>query len=247
VLTISLPSALKFLLEQSTSVVLGALLSAGIAYTRWVTTRRLPARRMWRYAPGGDITVVAASTAVIDTGKYSRPTTGVGQIRALALLAPCLVRAYRQVDLEQIRLASEAPGRELEHDLLVLGGAKNNRVTRQLLERIPGLPFSAAGDVIAWEGVDFEGTTDGRGVTHDYGYVVRARNPFAADRRVVLIAGSHTYGTVAAARWFVEHGSERDLPADVAVLVEADVHEDGHVTVPRDVRMKELPVSAQPE
>ena len=222
------------------SLVAGGAATAGVGIARWLVFSRLPARRMWRYADGDRLSLIVASSAQVDTGKYSRPTTGIGQVRAMSLLVPSLARAYRKVDLEQVRLSSLTPGKDLEADLLVLGGAKNNEITRKLLAGIPGLPFSAPAEVISWSGTDYEGVVDGEMVTHDYGYVVRAPNPFAPSRRIVVIAGSHTYGVVAAARWLAESGAGRKVPADVAVLVEAEVLGDGHVAVPKVVHQVAL-------
>ncbi|MFJ4616950.1 hypothetical protein [Streptomyces sp. NPDC088812] len=72
------------------------------------------------------------------------------------------------------------------------------------------------------------------------GYVVRAPNPLNPAKRVVLVGGWSTYGTVAAARWLVESGDGRSLGADVAVLVEASVLRDGHVCAPRLLRQENL-------
>lgn len=218
---------------KAISLVAGSVVTTCVGVGRWLIFSRLPARRTWRYADGDKLTLVVASSAQVDTGKYSRPTTGIGQVRAMSLLVPSLARAYRKVDLEQVRLSARTPGKDLEADLLVLGGAKNNEITAKLLDRLPGLPFTAPGEVIQWDGVDYEGATTGQDVVHDYGYVVRAPNPFAPGRRVVVIAGSHTFGTVAAARWLADHGGDRDVPADVAVLVEAEVLADGHVAFPK--------------
>jgi len=195
---------------------------------------------MWRYRDGDRFSLIVASSAQVDTGKYLRPTTGIGQVRAMSLLVPSLTRAYRKVDLEQVQLSAVAPGRDLEADLLVLGGAKNNAVTARLLAHLPGLPFTSSDEAIVWQGVAFEGETSGPNVIRDYGYVVRAPNPFAPGRRVVIVAGSHTFGTVAAARWLVNHGGDRKLPADVAVLVESEVLNDGHVTAPKAIHQVAL-------
>ncbi|MFG3097539.1 hypothetical protein [Streptomyces sp. NPDC048202] len=222
------------------AAIVGSAVTASLGYARWQLSRRFPARRTWRYCSPNTLTVVVASSAHVHTGKYARPTTGIGQVRAMSLLVPSLSRAYRDVDLQQVRLSSTMPGKEIENDLLVLGGTKNNQIAEQLLDRIPNLPFQSLGEVIDWGGQHYEGHTDGQTVTKDYGYVVRARNPFSAGRRIVILAGSHTFGTVAAARWLLENGARRDLPTNVAVLVEADVFEDGHVAPPRQLEAVEL-------
>lgn len=225
---------------KAVSLAAGGVVATCAGYGRWLISRRLPARRMWRYRSGDKFTLIVASSAQVDTGKYVRPTTGIGQVRAMSLLVPSLARAYRKVDLEQVQLSAVTPGKDLEADLLVLGGAKNNAVTARLLDHLPGLPFTSPDDVIVWEGTSYEGVTNGPNVVRDYGYVVRAPNPFAPGRRVVIVAGSHTFGTVAAARWLAKHGGDRKLPADVAVLVESEVLNDGHVTAPKAIHQVAL-------
>lgn len=86
----------------------------------------------------------------------------------------------------------------------------------------------------------YESVTRGGVVRSDVGYIVRTENPFSSSHRVVLIGGAHTYGTVAAARWWVEHGRERTLPVDAAVLVEAEVVPGDHVAPPQMLHMAPL-------
>lgn len=222
------------------ALIAGSVVTAVVGLGRWLVFSLLPARRIWRYADGDRLTLIVSSSAFVDTGKYSRPTTGIGQVRAMSLLVPSLARAYRKVDLEQVRLSAVTPGKDLEADLLVLGGPKNNEIARKLLDRLPHLPFTVDDDVIDWGGQLYEGATSGPDVVRDFGYIVRAPNPFAPGRRIVLLAGSHTFGTVAAARWLAEHGAGRGIPADVAVLVASEVHPDGYVTVPKLVHQAAL-------
>lgn len=218
------------------SLTIGGLATTAVGFGRRYAFNKLPARRLWRYVDASNLTLIIASSAQVNTGKYTRPTTGIGQARAMSLIVPSLTRAYSDVDLQQVRLSAITPGKDLEADLLVLGGAKTNEITRKLIESIPNLPFTAPNEVITWDNTAYEGTTVNENVIHDYGYIVRAPNPFDLDRRVVILAGSHTFGTVAAARWLLLEGAKRNIPANVAVLVEADVLSDGHVTKPKLIR-----------
>ncbi|WP_103501588.1 MULTISPECIES: hypothetical protein [Streptomyces] len=222
--------------DQALSLVVGAALTAGAGYVRWLLVKRLPARRTWRFPDeAGRLVMVVSSSAEVDTGQYTRPTTGVGQVRAMSLLVPRLARAYREVDLQQVSLSERLPGRDLESDLLLLGGPKTNEITGRALAEIPGLPLTVSGNVITWDGSRHEGVVATERVVRDFGYVVRAPSPFAPGRRLVIVAGSHTFGTVAAARWLAERGGDRDVPENVAVLVEAPVLRDGHVGVPKEL------------
>ncbi|MGA4856632.1 hypothetical protein ACPCAB_08190 [Streptomyces koyangensis] len=228
-------------IEQAVSTVsgdafaafIGIITTAAVGGLRWQLHKRLPAKRMWRFSDARSLTLAIATSGEIDTGLYPRPTTGLGQVRAVALLAPSLTRAYRELDLEQLRLSATVRGDEFENDLVVLGGPKNNHVAEHILAHIPGIPLRVDQNLLFWEGEQYTGVVRDKKVLRDYGYVVRAPNPFASERRVVVIAGAHTYGTIAAARWMVESGGAREIPADVAVLVEAMVLDGGHVTRPK--------------
>lgn len=231
--------------SQIFSAVVAAVLTGIAGLARWAVFKRLPARRTWRYASADALSVVL-DTAHIDTGTYLRPVAGLGQIRSLALLVPSLTHAYRDLDLERVRLAEHLPGQELEQDLLVLGGPKNNEAARRMLEGLAEtLPFDLSGGVINWGGQAYSGEMANGQVERACGYVVRAPNPLNPARRVVLVGGWSTYGTVAAARWLAEQGAGRSLTADVAVLVEATVLPDSHVATPRLLRQSELRPSAQ--
>jgi hypothetical protein len=242
-------SAVSSVGQDLLSALVAAALTAGVATARWLLAKRFPARRMLRYSSGKNLTIIVSSSALVATGVYSRPVTGLGQLRALSLVAPHLPRAYRDFDLQRIKLSAEATGDDLENDLLVFGGPKTNAVAEKLLQALaPRLPLTVTGSVITWDGVPYDGEAKDEMVYHDYGYVVRAPNPFAAGKRVVVVAGSHTYGTVAAARWLVGDGGARKLPADVAVLVEANVLVGGHVMPPNLLQRARLaPAKALPD
>ncbi|MEU5929735.1 hypothetical protein ABZ817_40490 [Streptomyces antimycoticus] len=226
--------------SQVLSAVVAAVLTGIAGLVRWFVVRRMPARRIWRYLGASELSIVL-DTSHIDTGRYQRPVAGLGQVRALSVLIPSLTHAYRDLNLERVRLSAHLPGHEMEHDLLVLGGPKNNEAAHSILEAMAdALPFRLGGGAITWEGTAYTGdATDGE-VVRDCGYVVRAPNPLNSSKRVVLIGGWSTYGTVAAARWLAENGAHRSLAADVAVLVEASVLRDGHVSTPRLVRKTDL-------
>lgn len=226
--------------SQILSAAVAAVLTGIGTLVRWFVVKRLPARRTWRYLNAGGLSIVL-DTSYIDTGRYQRPVAGLGQVRALSVLVPSLTHAYRDLDLEKVRLSAHLPGSDMEHDLLILGGPKNNEAARRILEAMTeALPFRLGEGAITWEGTAYTGDAANGEVVRDCGYIVRAANPLNPDKRVVLIGGWSTYGTVAAARWLAESGASRSLPADVAVLVEASVLRDGHVSTPRVLRQASL-------
>jgi hypothetical protein len=217
------------------SAVVGIAVGACLGVARWSVRDRLPSRRTWRFRSSGrQLVIVIATSGHAETGVYRRAMTGLGQVRALSLLSPSLRQAYPDVDLQMVRLSVEVGESDLDNDLLVIGGPKNSSVTKMLLEKLgPQLPFSVDGTEITWDGTTYEGIAVKGKIRRDYGYVIRSRHPLHPTRRIVIVGGSHTYGTAAAARWLVEDGSSRRLPADIAVLLEADVVLNGHVSSPR--------------
>lgn len=220
---------------------------AGVSATTWLGTkaaRVLPNRRLWRLAEPDKVVICVASSGEADTGRYFRPMTGIGQLRALALVMPSLSRAYPGLDVTRIQLSSVTAPPDIEHDLICLGGRKNNDVTRRCLEAIQ-LPFDLRDDEISWsssEGEDvFRPELADGAVGADFGAIVQTANPFCRGKRVIILAGVHTFGTIAAARHFVTRHTNLSLrkPRDFASLVAAPVR-DGYVYEPSELRLTYL-------
>lgn len=211
----------------------------------WLSVRllsRLRNRHAWRLSDPASLTIVVSFIEPIETGEYRRPATGIGVMRALAVLAPSLSRAYRGVNFEAIYPSNAVPRERLEGDLLVLGGPKHNEIADQLLRRAQSwLPIAFVGSGIQ--------ITDGEAITEcharlenegqvaeDVGLLLSMPNPDAAPehpRRVVLLGGAHTWGQVAAARRLVDHhrGLRPPRGEAFAEVVRARV-EHGHVFPP---------------
>jgi alkanesulfonate monooxygenase SsuD/methylene tetrahydromethanopterin reductase-like flavin-dependent oxidoreductase (luciferase family) len=83
----------------------------------------------------------------------------------------------------------------------------------------------------------FEAETIDGEVVKDYGMLLRARSPYNRGRTVVVLAGASTFGTAAAARYFVEQCAF--TRGDFAAVVTADVR-NTHVLVPTLVTMMSL-------
>ncbi len=174
-----------------------------------------------------------------------RPVTGLGQVQALAVIMPSLSRAYPHIDVRRIQLSSSVTPDALENDLICLGGVKNNLITDHLLTRLgPKLPFVLSPAAIEWRGNEphrFTGEMSGGVVKRDCGVIVQTPNPFARDRQLVILAGLHTYGTIAAARHFVHEYARvsRWRDSNFAAVVETDVI-DGYACRPEPARFEEL-------
>jgi len=140
-------------------------------------------------------------------------------------------------------LSSEPLQERIENDLLLLGGAVNNEITARFLEMLSDeQPARIIDHTILWRtgyvgghwvdqgAEEYEGYAVNRKIVMDYGLIIRTYNPFTSrNRTVILFAGSHTYGTIAAAKFFTEdiHKYLRKLTRDgrksFAVLVSAHI------------------------
>jgi hypothetical protein len=226
-------------------ILSGLFLLAGVVLAKLRET--LPSRRMWRITDPSQVVISVAHSAMSNTGKYRRPATGIGQVQALALLMPSLRHAYSDLKIRNIHLSSDPLFERRENDLICLGSPKNNLVTADVLTHLgAGCPVSMEGSSITWTDragscSTYEGVVkDGKVIT-DVGLIVRAINPFKPSRTVIILAGSHTYGTTAAARYFCEELQSpfRRRPRAFAALVKAEVR-DGYPSSPELLRTAEI-------
>lgn len=208
--------ALSLLTDLVSTFIVVPLLTVGVF---WVV-RTSPHRRIWSVRRGwAELgtrrtvpTVVIATSSFQEASGYRRPQTGIGQVRAIAAIAPSVARAYgAPMDVERVRMShgcdlADAIYRE---DLVCIGGPKTNEVTRRLLDKIApllpdGVSFTTeateqgSADAIRWAGERQKNTGD---VVH--GMVIRCANPFDPDHTLTVIAGMSTYGTEAAAQALV--------------------------------------------
>ena len=169
---------------------------------------------------------------------------GVGDAIALAELQHYLGKIGATEP--QVVYADRIEGDDLKHTLISLGGPDANAVTRDAVKLIdsklrfgdPSINEIAIRDT----GVDpphyyVPSTPDHDGAATDYGVILRARNPFAADKEVMIIAGSFGHGTIAGTR-YVTSPAFLALPASKArgaleCLVETDVVRDA----PQSIRL----------
>jgi alkanesulfonate monooxygenase SsuD/methylene tetrahydromethanopterin reductase-like flavin-dependent oxidoreductase (luciferase family) len=140
-------------------------------------------------------------------------------------------------------LANSMPGTYHEANIVSLGGSKNNPVTADILRslRDKGVPAPHSDEsTLSWPAISdkiYEAETIDGEVVRDYGMLLRARSPYHHDQTVVVLAGASTFGTAAAARYFVEQCAF--MRGDFAAIVRADVR-NAHVLVPTLVEMMPL-------
>jgi hypothetical protein len=108
----------------------------------------------------------------------------------------------------------------MDDDLLLLGGPKNNEITAYFLnlmrDRQPVVQIVNPATIIWREqtpsgkwtnagAVAYDSQVSRKRVIQDYGLIMRVESPFVSHgRTVILFSGIHTYGLVAAAKYFTE-------------------------------------------
>jgi hypothetical protein len=225
--------------------VIGGLVGASVTIIlAWLTRRGLTnaERRAWRVRHLREVTVVLSTSARVTTPTYDRPVTGLGPARSLGLLAPSLVKAYDTLPEDAVMLSAFVRDSDRAGDLVLLGGPKNNAVTREALHRLDRLlpiTMETRGDEVilvrdqyhdeeALSPASTHAPSRGRSGA-DYGLIIRAVNCFDPSGTLTIFAGSHTYGTVAAAEYFLRHRKEFRRMQGFAVVVKSHVTAEEHV------------------
>ena len=227
-----------YLSATETVITLGSGLVAGI--TASTRLRRAPHRRVWRLSDPAGLKICAATSAITDTGRYKRASTGVGQVRALATVAHSLRTGYKRANVRDIVLSTDFHPTMYACDLILLGGSKNNAVTEQVLAALyenTGFRFSTEDpNAIEFDGQTLVGQHDSGQVKHDIATFLAHDNPFCEGKRVFVISGSHTFGTAAAARLAVDCLSKKMFSLPRRFLSLADVSVDGE----QDARLSNI-------
>ena len=184
--------------------ILGTLF---IYLSKLVVTIR-PTKKLWNIKSPQNLIICAATSTKTDTGEYYRPATGIGQLRALAYCIESLSKVY-DLKIQNILLSVDQIQKQIENDVIILGGPKNNEITKLFLNKISAMKLiNQDGSIIKWMVNDrheeYQGKTSNNDVIKDYGLIVRMKNPFDTQKRstICLFSGSHTYGTIAAAKYF---------------------------------------------
>ena len=170
------------------------------------------ARALWRpFASGdlkiitGDLTRVYSELKEFEVGGL----VGIGDVQAAAELVAFFGKVgflgfNRSMDV----VRGNGPLGELYGlNVVCIGGPDANEATEEMLARI-GHTLDPRGPLIrdAKENKDYEpeeGPPDSQGkpmISLDYGVLIKTRNPEAASRQVLIIAGCSGYGTWAGAK-----------------------------------------------
>ena len=211
--------------------ILPGVVASSAVWVYGVLRKRKSARKRWQLKTPGNVLICVSSSTPVETEHYSRPATGIGQAKALALISPSLLRAYRSIDIQNIHFAGDIKGTDYEADLILIGGPKTNTLTDQALVSISdSMGITQVGSEIRAGNSTFVGNIENESGV-DYGLVVRTTNPFSSGNRLVILSGSHTFGTIAAARFMVESRFLAKNKTDAAMIVRATIKK-GHALSP---------------
>lgn len=198
-----------FLVNFGSSIAFVFLGSLASWVYRTVNTVR-PVKKLWRISHPQELIICTATSTKTNTGKYLRPATGIGQVRALGHAVESLSKAYN-IKIDNILFSDDQVQKKIEKDIIILGGPKNNIISKLFLDK-----FREAKDIvyqtentISWktdQGVEeYNGIEEDQKVIKDYGVVIRGINPFsspASKSTFCLFTGCHTYGTIARCQLF---------------------------------------------
>lgn len=199
------------------SGLIAGIITSVSAYFYLRAQRLVQARRLWRFYDARSLRVIASTSQTERPGHAAtRPGTGVGQLRAIAVLSPSIIRGYgAALTAEMIRLSVDAAPDDLKGDVVLLGGPRTNPHTARAFSHLSPRAFMAdAPRAGTADGVDSRvhwAEDDGTVTVFDtadegseaYGLIVRSENTVdgLGPGRLWIIAGSSTFGTQAAAEW----------------------------------------------
>lgn len=190
-----------------------ALLGALMYRVYGIISNVLPRKKLWQLRDPSNVIISVSSNRAFD-GYYLRPGAGAGHMQALGLVLVSLTQTYKGTGAQNVSLSTDKlSGRIIEYDLILLGGPEHNQLTERFLHLVGDeCPAYQSGNVISWrnsngEREEYLAETNEKGeIVQDYAIVMRTANPFSTVKgTVVLLSGCHTYGTLAAARYFTEN------------------------------------------
>ena len=194
-------------MSLSEFAVMGVAPSVVVSGATWAAARmkdRMPERHRWRLT---DPERVGICLSKRERKPPVPPSTGLGQTIALGIIAPSLAKAYPGIAFQSVCFADQVR-HETDDDLILLGGPKNNALAAEVCEYLAARTGVALGttDLRFPDEPDPIPHEHDEPLTQDYGVVARIESPWSGSRRTVLMfAGCHTFGTTAAARYFVEN------------------------------------------
>ncbi|TDD79466.1 hypothetical protein [Actinomadura rubrisoli] len=233
-----------------TSALVINLLSSLLAFLSGTAAKGLyqrrqtigPARRVWRLRRPDEVVIVQPDGPGHDT---PLPTLYEGDAMAAMLVSEYLRKVLGVRTVRMIRAKNFSRCRDASSDLVVIGGPNANELYRDL-DRQVALPYrfrlypDRADMIRACDGQVFAQQVVHAKTTRDFAVISLLPSPFRAGRRVIVLAGCGTLGSLAAARMVTRDGvgelaDLRPPPGTpFSVVVEIEVL-DGQMTRPQIV------------
>jgi hypothetical protein len=195
-------------LQNLVAALITFLLGLGLG---WLGQRILSKRsaRQLLSLPDGKVHIVLASPSYLRPGETtsttnaSVPIATIGTIFAYRHIVDLLRRRQpKGKDSLSVYFSAEFPPALLADNLILIGFAKTNLITRDVTKRVP-LPVLV--DDHIWHDTittaDYAAVIEAGHITEDYGALIRVVNPYNRNSIVYIIAGSQTYGMKAAAEF----------------------------------------------
>lgn len=198
---------------SSAQGILDNLIAAGLGVlAAWVTYRlRRMKHRVSRDAPYYDIwnlrsdqTVTIVTGAIPDPARGQVPRMSSGDIKALTEVILSIRAMYPNLQYRHVS-SPDLPTGGLDDNLVVIGGPKWNWVSRYFLSERKESPVSFEEyDIVVRAEPDDErfcASVEDSQILGDTGVICRLPHPDAPDKAVLIFAGCHTYGVLAAVRY----------------------------------------------
>lgn len=187
------------------------LIGGAFAIITTLLTLKWPHKWLWKFKRKTPIVICLATSTQVDTGKYTRSATGIGQVNALSEIMPSIMEGYGHNKKISTRLSADMSVKDLESELILVGGAKNNAYTQRVMDEFfeqSGARYTDDLNTLEVDGEAIVSTSADGQITKDYGMILRLPNPYTGNRTsITIIAGLHTYGTGAAAKYLVRNMS----------------------------------------
>jgi hypothetical protein len=191
------------------------------------------AKHFWKPFVSGEVQIVVGR--LFRFSDYEKSGfLGVGDAMAFAELNTY----FTELGLRHLQLSYAdqlTTGDSLQTHLILLGGPDANVISKEAISMITtnirfGDPTShhiALYDTIGKNLFKPHGPADSEEISTDYGAIIRAPNPFAPEKHLLLIAGSFGYGTWAGTRFAISKPFTKNKivvkSESVECLVEADI------------------------
>lgn len=232
----------KDLVINIISSLIGAALSILVTIVIRYFRLNRPIRKIWNNLIHDDGKISFITTALVTSEHKIYTAVPSAEFTALSELLTQFKKVYKNVEFDHYP-SGKFPFSKIGGPLLLVGGPRNNDITKLLFERV-NLPVRFDGhSLIDKDNVRSTPLAINQTIIKDYGVIINIPNPFHDNKRIILLAGCHAYGTNAAIRamtWpYLKETLKRISSTDYAVVVEALVVNE-FVSKPKLVKVFEI-------